>query len=67
MGVCLFESIWSFESTVRISTVRIVPTPLFFFYLQIPPLDRRTVVLIFAATTSAAPNPRACIYHSAAH
>ena len=29
MGVCLFESIWSFESTVRISTVRIVPTPLF--------------------------------------
>ena len=41
--------------------------PVFFFYLQIPPLDRRTVVLIFAATTSAAPNPRACIYHSAAH
>ena len=29
MGVCLFESVWSFESTVRISTVRIVPTPLF--------------------------------------
>ena len=31
MGVCLFESIRSFESTagVRISTVRIVPTPLF--------------------------------------
>ena len=30
MGVCLFESIWSFESTagVRISTVRIVPTAL---------------------------------------
>ena len=24
------------------------------------------MVLIFAATTSAAPNPRACIYHSAA-
>ena len=31
MGVCLFESIWSFESIagVRMSTVRIVPTPLF--------------------------------------
>ena len=31
MGVCLFESIWSFESTsdVRISAIRIVPTPLF--------------------------------------
>ena len=31
MGVCLFESIWSFESTagVWISTVRIVPTKLF--------------------------------------
>ena len=38
-----------------------------FFYLQIPPLGRRTVVLLLAATTSAAPNPRACIYHSAAH
>ena len=30
----------------------------FFFYLQIPPLDRRTVILIFAATTSTA--IRAC-------
>ena len=38
MGVCLFESIWSFESTtVRITTVRIVPTPLFKVFTPLSP------------------------------
>ena len=35
--------------------------------LLLTTVDRRTVVSLFAATTSAAPSPRACIYHSAAH